>query len=99
MSTDFVSGDPTHGNQTSTGVYSLKYKERNATLKGEDYATPVSFWMPFNDGQGMHDATWRSSFGGSIYMGSGSHGCVNLPYSAAASIYENISSGDPVIVY
>ncbi len=99
VSTDFVSGDPTHGNQTSTGVYSLKYKERNATLKGEDYATPVSFWMPFNDSQGMHDATWRSSFGGSIYMGSGSHGCVNLPYSAAASIYENISSGDPVIVY
>ncbi len=99
VSTDFVSGNVSKGYNTHTGVYKLKYKERNATLKGEGYSTPVSYWMPFNNGEGLHDANWRSSFGGSIYLTNGSHGCVNLPPSAAATIYENIQSGTPVIVF
>lgn len=99
LETDLVSGDPTKRRATPTGIYRLKYKDRNVTLKGADYETPVSFWMPFNGGVGMHDATWRASFGGNIYKGYGSHGCVNLPYSVAKKIYENISSGDPVVVY
>ncbi len=99
VSTDCVSGNPYNGNQTDTGVYSLKYKERNAVLTGPGYASPVSFWMPFNGGQGLHDAPWRGAFGGSIYRGGGSHGCVNLPYSAAQSIYNSIEQGVPVIVY
>ena len=37
------------------------------------------------------DATWRNSFGGTIYKTNGSHGCVNLPKNAAKTIYENIS--------
>lgn len=99
VSSDMVSGNPNAGNGTPGGLYMLKYKERNATLVGEDYRTPVSFWMPFNGGIGMHDATWRSSFGGSIYIGGGSHGCINLPYSVAETIYANIEAGDPVVVY
>ncbi len=99
LETDLVSGDPTKRRATPTGIYRLKYKDRNVTLKGADYETPVSFWMPFNGGVGMHDATWRASFGGNIYKGYGSHGCVNLPYSVAKKIYENISSGDPIVVY
>ena len=47
----------------------------------------------------LHDASWRSSFGGNIYKTSGSHGCVNLPPAAAKKIFENIEDGDPVIVY
>ena len=99
VSSDMVSGNPNAGNGTPTGVYMLKYKERNATLVGEDYRTPVDFWMPFNGGVGMHDATWRGAFGGTIYIGGGSHGCINLPHGVAQTIYENIESGDPVIVY
>ena len=53
VSSPVVTGNPFRGNGTHTGVYSLKYKERNATLKGDDYETPVSFWMPFNGGEGM----------------------------------------------
>ena len=64
-----------------------------------EYETPVSFWMPFNGGIGLHDATWRSSFGGSIYYNEGSHGCVNLPYDIAETIYNNFDIGTPVIVY
>ena len=99
VSTDCVTGDPTKGNSTDTGIYYVKYKERNATLKGEGYETPVSFWMPFNGGQGLHDLTSRGAFGGSIYRGNGSHGCVNLPYGAANSIYDNIERGVAVVVY
>lgn len=99
IDSEFVSGNPSKGNATHTGVFGVTYTERNATLKGQNYATPVSFWMPFNGNEGMHDATWRSSFGGSIYKRNGSHGCVNLPYSVAQTIFENVSAGFPVFVY
>ena len=55
--------------------------------------------MPFNGGIGLHDATWRSSFGGTLYKNGGSHGCVNLPHSVAQKIFENISAGTPVLCY
>ena len=55
--------------------------------------------MPFNGGIGMHDAKWRSSFGGTLYKTGGSHGCINLPHSVAKKIYENISAGMPVLCY
>lgn len=99
MEADFVSGNESRGWSTPGGAYPLTYKQRNATLKGEGYATPVSYWMPFNGGIGMHDAKWRSSFGGAIYKTGGSHGCVNLPPAAAKTIYENISAGVPVLCY
>ena len=41
----------------------------------------------------------RSEFGGSIYKTRGSHGCVNTPYSAMKTIYENVKIGYPVVVY
>ena len=99
VETDFVSGNQSKGYDTPAGAFPLTYKERNATLKGENYATPVSYWMPFNGNIGMHDADWRSSFGGTIYKTNGSHGCVNLPPAVAKVIYENISAGMPVLCY
>ena len=84
---------------TPAGIYRLKDKERNYTLKGQGYSTPVSYWMPFNNGIGIHDANWRSVFGGEIYKTDGSHGCVNSPYSLAQTIYNNISVGTPVVCY
>ncbi len=99
VESDFVSGNQAKRYDTPTGVYGLTYKQRDATLKGENYATPVSYWMPFCNNVGMHDADWRSSFGGKIYKTSGSHGCVNLPPSVAKTIFENIEEGDPVLVY
>lgn len=94
-----VTGNTSAGNGTPSGVYFLLYKESNATLVGDGYATPVSYWMPFNGGIGMHDATWRSSFGSNIYSYSGSHGCVNCPYNLARTIFNNIESGTPVVCY
>lgn len=75
----FVSGNPTRGHATPRGIYGLTYKTRNATLSGEGYNSKVKYWMPFNRNVGLHDAPWRSSFGGQIYRSNGSHGCINLP--------------------
>lgn len=100
LETDFVSGNMSRaGCMTPPGVFGLTYKTQNAVLRGADYQTPVNYWMPFNGNVGMHDATWRRSFGGTIYLTSGSHGCVNLPLNMAAAIYEYVSTGFPVVCY
>lgn len=106
---DFVSGDPTKNNQTPSGVYTINTnKGTNQTLKGldengdgqPDYTSQVTYWMPFVDNLvAFHDASWRSSFGGTIYSGNGSHGCVNLPSSAAATLYQLTQVGDVVVVH
>ncbi len=99
VQSDFVSGNVAKGHTTPGGIYAVVSMTRNTILRGPGYASPVSYWMPFNGGIGLHDATWRSSFGGSIYQHSGSHGCINLPLGAAQIVYENISKGDCVIAY
>ena len=104
ITTPVVTGNIYAGYDTPPGVYILKYKTMNVTLKGQnadgsDYASPVTYWMPFNGGIGMHDANWRSTFGGEIYKGGGSHGCVNLPPSKAGIIYQNVEEGYPIVVH
>lgn len=96
---DVVTGNINRSRSTPTGVFRLNYKQENATLQGENYSAPVKFWMPFYGNVGIHDATWRSSFGGNIYKTDGSHGCVNAPLYLAKTIYANIESGTPVICY
>ena len=102
FSTDVVTGKPNH--YTPLGAYFITQKATNATLKGlndngTNYESKVSYWMPFNGGIGCHDAHWRSSFGGNIYLTNGSHGCVNLPVGSAAYLFDQVEVGFPVIVY
>ena len=99
VSTDCVTGNVFNNCGTHTGAYAIAYKQKDATLRGDDYESHVNYWMPFHNGEGLHDATWRSKFGGTIYQGNGSHGCVNLPLSAAKSIYEVVDAGWPVLVF
>jgi lipoprotein-anchoring transpeptidase ErfK/SrfK len=76
-----------------------KVKVKETTYEYE-YESPVTYWMQFNGGIGLHDAAgWRSTYGGSIYYYSGSHGCVNLPLDLAQTLYETFDVGTPVIVY
>lgn len=96
---DVVTGNVSGGTATPAGVYVLNNKERNSILVGEDYRVPVGFWMPFNGGIGIHDATWRTEFGKNIYLTNGSHGCINSPYAVAKIIFDNIDIGTPVICY
>nr|WP_281064905.1 peptidoglycan binding domain-containing protein [Clostridium punense] len=94
-----VTGNPNRGNSTKLGIYMLNYKEKGSTLRGHDYEAEVTYWMPFNGNIGIHDASWRYSFGGQIYKNNGTHGCVNAPIYLAKTIYENIEPGTPVICY
>lgn len=99
VETDFVSGNLSKDWGTPVGTYPVQYKENDATLNGEDYSTPVKYWMPFNGNIGFHDAPWRSEFGKNIYLKSGSHGCINMPPAAAKKMFENIKRGVAVVVY
>ncbi|WP_238886791.1 peptidoglycan binding domain-containing protein [Clostridium sp. YIM B02551] len=96
---DVVTGNVSQNHSTRVGVYRIKYKQTNTMLKGEDYNVPVSFWMPFDGGIGIHDARWRSTFGGNIYRTNGSHGCVNAPYYVANAVFNSIQVGNPVVCY
>lgn len=91
---------------TITGLFKIQEKDRDRTLKGKPdengvptYESFVSYWMGFSGAYGLHDATWRDEFGGDIYEYAGSHGCVNLPYSAAEAIFNNVEEGTRVIVF
>lgn len=98
LETSVVTGKDT--SPTQTGIYSIYYKAKDQVLRGDNYASPVNYWMPFNGGQGLHDAdNWRYGvYGGEIYHTNGSHGCVNMPLDAASKVYEKINSGDNVLV-
>ena len=103
VDTPVVTGNvPRHN--TPTGVYYIVYKATNTTLKGHnddgsEYESHVAYWMPFYLGFGLHDASWRGVFGGSIYMGNGSHGCVNCPPPVMPKIFSECYEGMPVIVH
>lgn len=99
MESEFVSGNAARGFDTPAGIYGITYKEQDAMLVGENYETPVSYWMPFNGNIGLHDAIWRDSFGADIYKKSGSHGCINMSYLKAKELYGEIAKGTPVICY
>lgn len=108
VDTGCVSGKMTSDRWTPPGIFTLTFKKSPSVLRGPkqedgtyEWESPVTYWMPFNGGIGLHDATWRSSsqFGTNVYKNSGSHGCVNLPLSKAKVIYENIDSSMPIICY
>ncbi len=100
---DCVTGKISNGHGTIPGAYPLAYKQKSRILRGGSgagaYETHVNYWMPFNLGQGLHDAVWRGKFGGNIYYNRGSHGCVNLPLKTAKQIFENIEVGTAIVVY
>ena len=99
LNTSVVTGDVTKGRGTPQGIFAVMYKESDATLRGEDYSSPVDYFMPFETNVGFHDASWRDEFGGSIYKGNGSHGCVNMPPSQAKALFSLIQKDMPVIVH
>ncbi len=99
LETDCVTGNTSLDRATPEGVFCIAYRQKNAVLRGRDYETPVTYWMPFYGNYGMHDAYWRSAFGGKIYKTNGSRGCVNLPPSIAEEMFDSVRKGFPVICY
>lgn len=86
---------------TVTGTYHvyLKYGKqtmRGMNVDGTSYETPDVPWVTYFTGSyALHGAPWRSSFG---WGGEGgSHGCVNMPVSAAKFIYDWSEIGTTVV--
>lgn len=100
VESDVVTGNINRNNGSPDGVFKIVYKDSPAVLKGEDYESDVTYFMPFAYNVGIHDASWRGGrFGGEIYKSSGSHGCINAPLEVAETIYKNIKVGTPVVAY
>ena len=88
---------------TPTGTYHIYVKQTNQSLSGCDttgcWDDHVYYWLPFFTNKygvyGFHDATWRSpsEFGrvniNAPYTATehGSHGCVEMPTTAAKWLY------------
>jgi len=68
MESACVTGTPNRERATHYGSFRINYKQRNRILRGSQklYEAFVSYWMPFDGGIGLHDATWRGRFGGNI---------------------------------
>lgn len=103
-SAPITSGATGAGLATVTGLFAIYAKRTNTYLNGAQYGYNynvfVNYWMPFYQGYGLHDASWRNgNFGGPDYYYNGSHGCVNLPAGTAAFIYSWSDIGTPVWVH
>lgn len=102
LETDVVTGAPSSDRETKPGIYSIDEKTTNVLLSSEDMQdtkSPVSCWLPFDGGQGIHDAAWRDAFGGTIYQTNGSYGNVNVPEDEIQTIYNAVQVGTAVVVY
>ena len=103
------------GLETDPGSFKVYWKVTPWTMhspwpKGSAYWYPdskVQMVMWFNGGDGIHDASWRSRYGpgtnGPHYdptgEDTGTHGCVNVPYSNMVWLWNWTPTGTPVIVY
>ena len=105
--TDVVSGNNDSEHRTPAGAFFAYDKKRDTTLRGDKqddgewgYETDVDYWIRLTDtGIGLHDASWRYSFGGNIWRWNGSHGCINCPTWAMPTIYELVEQNMPVAVH
>ncbi|MGY3704541.1 hypothetical protein BW731_06360 [Vagococcus martis] len=100
LETPIISGKPS--TPTPPGVFYVWNKKRNEILRGEDYASPVDYWMPIDwTGVGIHDSPWQNAnaYGGTSYTTVGSHGCINTPPDVCAKLFNMIDVGVPVVVF
>ncbi|XRG76955.1 L,D-transpeptidase family protein [Rossellomorea sp. GAMAL-10_SWC] len=105
ITTNVVTGKHITGEDTSKGVWYILYKRTPSILRGShvglgSYEVKVDYWAPFtNSGQGFHDASWRSNWSSNAYQTAGSGGCVNTPPSLMKTVYDNLSTYEPVVIY
>ena len=99
LTSDIVSGNVKNGCDTPTGTFFIDSKIPGKYLVGPTWNVWVDRWMRFTGNVGLHDASWRSEFGGEIYKKNGSHGCVNLPSDVAKTLYDLVEVGTMVKVH
>lgn len=99
LSTPVVTGNTSRRMGTPSGVNYVYLKQKNRILRGPGYASHVDFWMPVKGNIGIHDASWRSKYGGTIYQTNGSHGCINTPRDVMVQLYDSVEVGTPVVMF
>ena len=108
VKTPVMSGTVTGGNKTPQGTFYVLYKQRHATLRGNNndgskYASPVNYWVPItSDGVGLHDSPWQPAYvyGKPNYRSQyHSHGCLNNPPSIMGKVFANTYVNEQVIIY
>ena len=100
LESDVVTGDISKGHDTPTGVFRIINKDTEHNMKGSYGTSFCHYWLACTwDGVGIHDAYWRSEFGGEIYKSDGSHGCINTPYDNMQALYNAIDYDTPVVIY
>ena len=92
---------------TPPGRFTLSYKTSKDDYNGNPvhlskYDAYVDYWMPFNGGIGFHDADrWRTIneyYNVNRYIENGSHGCINMLYDAAKTLYGHINNKTNIFV-
>lgn len=97
-----ISGLPVEGRETGKGVYYVKGRSMDRVLRGDDYETPVKYWIRLTTtGTGFHAAPWQQwkKWSKTYYKKHGSHGCLNLTDDDAKKMYEILEKGEAVFIY
>lgn len=97
-----ISGKPVQGRETQKGAWFIKEHNEKRTLVGEDYETPVDWWVRITwTGTGFHSAPWQSwsRWSETRYITNGSHGCLNLAPEDAKKVYEMTKYMEAVFIY
>ncbi len=84
---------------TPTGTFHVWEKFPSQTMSGADYVQPNVPWVNYfdNAGDAIHGNYWRAA---SVFGNSNtSHGCVGLPVTNAAWVYDWAPVGTPVIIH
>lgn len=100
LETAVITGKPS--TPTPPGMFYVWNKKRDEILRGEDYASPVDYWMPIDwTGVGIHDSPWQNAdaYGGDSHLTVGSHGCINTPPEICKQLFNMIDVGVPVVVF
>lgn len=105
LDTPVVTGDPSINHDTPTGLFEIWSKETDRFLRGNNpdgtkYKVHVDYWMQIDyTGVGIHDTKARAAYGGQVFNGAGSHGCINTPIKPVRTIFNTAENGMPVIIY
>lgn len=80
---------------TIRGTFKIYAKYSRSRMTGPGYDLPnVPYVMYFKGSYGLHGTYWHNNFGRPM-----SHGCVNLPTSTAAWLFQWAPKGTTVVIY
>ena len=96
LSTPCVTGKDS--SPTTVGYHQIHSEKHHDYLEGPGYKSYVDHFLAFHNGEGLHDAQWRTIFGNDGYHENGSHGCVNLPHAVIEDVNNLLDTSDTVIV-